>query len=134
VTGGPTFERITGGRRCLADACAVYLPIIPAHRLLGGMLTSSWTDSGIALHFRRDGYAVLEGFLRPAELGPLRADVDEALAAPLPPGCDRPHNTLAPLRWNGGIIERVLSSRQRQQGLADAVNADDLRWISLRSS
>jgi hypothetical protein len=80
--------------------------------------------------FQRSGYAVLEAFLRPSELDALRADVDAALAGPLPPGCERPHNTLAPLRWNERIVTRVLSCGARQRDLAQAVGADDLRWIS----
>jgi hypothetical protein len=80
--------------------------------------------------FRRDGFAVLRDFLEPSELAALRADVDAVLAAPLPPGCERPHNTLAPLRWNDRIVRRVLSSEPRRTALAEAIGADDLRWIS----
>lgn len=60
----------------------------------------------------------------------MRADVDVVVAAPLPLGCERPHNTLAPLRWNDRLVQRVLASKRRRQALADAVNARDLRWIS----
>jgi hypothetical protein len=80
--------------------------------------------------FRRDGYAVLKEFLNRGELEALRVDVDTVLAAPLPPGCERPHNTLAPLRWNDRIVERTLSGEPRWRALAEVVGADDLRWIS----
>jgi hypothetical protein len=80
--------------------------------------------------FRRDGYVILKRFLKPPELEALRADVDAVLAEPLPPGCERPHNTLAPLRWNDRIVNQVLSSELRRTALTEAVAADDLRWIS----
>jgi ectoine hydroxylase-related dioxygenase (phytanoyl-CoA dioxygenase family) len=83
-----------------------------------------------AVGFRRDGFALLEGFLEPSELAPIRADVGTFLTRPLPPGCERPHNTLAPLRWNDGIVRRMLSSKRRIAALVAAVGARDLRWIS----
>lgn len=52
------------------------------------------------------------------------------LARPLPAGCERPHNTLAPLRWNDGAVQRVLASPERIARLTEAVGGDDLRWIS----
>ena len=86
--------------------------------------------SASAERFRRDGFAVLKGFIERKELARLRADVDAVLAAPLPPGCERPHNTLAPLRWNDRIVQRVLSCERRQTALSEGIGADDLRWIS----
>jgi hypothetical protein len=80
--------------------------------------------------FFDDGFVVLRGFLEEAEVAEVRRAVDSALAAPLPPGCERPHNTLVPLRWNDTIVDRLLSSRHRVSRLARALGADDLRWIS----
>jgi ectoine hydroxylase-related dioxygenase (phytanoyl-CoA dioxygenase family) len=80
--------------------------------------------------FRSAGFAPLAGFLEPSELAPLRAEVNALLASPLPPGCERPHNTLAPLRWDDPIVTRVVSSERRRAALAEAIDADDLRWIS----
>ena len=80
--------------------------------------------------FRRDGYTVLPGFLDRIELGCVRAEVDALLAGPLPTSCVRPHNVLAPLRWNHSIVARVLGDERRIRRLAKAVDAEDLRWIS----
>jgi len=80
--------------------------------------------------FERDGFAVLPGFVSRDERGPLCEAIDRALARPLPPGCERPHNTLAPLRWNDPIVRAVLSSARRRSRLAKTVGASDLRWIS----
>src|SRR3954449_5415362 len=87
-------------------------------------------QSASAKDFRSDGFAVLEGFLEPGELPALRSAVDAALALPLPSGCERPHNTLAPLRWNDAVVRQVLASARRREGLTEAIGADDLRWIS----
>jgi hypothetical protein len=83
-----------------------------------------------AAEFEQDGFAVLSDFLEPSEIDGLRADVDAALAAPLPPGCERPHNTLVPLSWSHGIVQRLLGSDRRIQRLATTIGAKDLRWIS----
>jgi ectoine hydroxylase-related dioxygenase (phytanoyl-CoA dioxygenase family) len=80
--------------------------------------------------FGHDGFALLPEFLEPAELEGLRSAVDQTLAAPLPPGCERPHNSLAPLRWNSPVVEQVLSGRSRMAALEEAIGARDLRWIS----
>ena len=80
--------------------------------------------------FARDGYAVLGGFVSGPELARLRCDVDAHLAGPLPPGCERPGNTLAPLRWSDATVGRVLAAPGRVARLATAVAGGDLRWIS----
>jgi hypothetical protein len=79
--------------------------------------------------FARDGYALLPRFVAPGELEPLRRAVDRALAEPLPPGCERPHNTLAPLRWNHPLVEALLSPA-RIDALRAATGGDDVRFIS----
>ena len=83
-----------------------------------------------AADFSRDGFAVLERFFEPGELEPLRVHVDALLAAPLPPGCERPHNTLAPLDWGSEVVRHALCSESRMARLGAAVGARDLRWIS----
>jgi Phytanoyl-CoA dioxygenase (PhyH) len=80
--------------------------------------------------FWRDGFAVLPSLLSGDEVEVARREVEAALRQPLPPGCERPHNTLAPLRWNQPLIELMLSARRRVEAVAEAVTADDLRWIS----
>jgi Phytanoyl-CoA dioxygenase (PhyH) len=78
----------------------------------------------------RDGFTVIERLLEADELPLLRAEIERVLAGPLPPGCERPHNTLAPLAWGDPVVERVLGRRERRDVLAAALEADDLRWIS----
>ncbi len=73
---------------------------------------------------------MIEGLLEPHELPALRAEVERVLAVPLPPGCERPHNTLAPVGWEDPVVTRVLASRERRTVLVRALGAEDLRWIS----
>jgi hypothetical protein len=80
--------------------------------------------------FATDGYMVLEQFLDGSEIEPVRAAVEATLSFPLPPGCERPHNTLAPLSWSENLVEAVLGSRERVRRVAEACDASDLRWIS----
>jgi hypothetical protein len=87
-------------------------------------------EGDTARAFERDGYAVLGRFLEPRELAALRDEVDQALAAPRDPSCERPHNTLVPLRWDDAVVDRVLSDGARSRRLAAVLDADDLRWIS----
>jgi hypothetical protein len=69
-------------------------------------------------------------FLSHSEVNELRRETDVVLNGPLPLGCERPNNTLAPLRWNDVIVHRVLGSEHRRSRIAAAVAARDLRWIS----
>jgi hypothetical protein len=78
----------------------------------------------------RDGYAVLEGFLGSDEVLALRPEVEGCLRAPHGPSCERPNNTLVPLRWDDSIVERVLASKRRMDRLIEIADADDPRWIS----
>ena len=79
--------------------------------------------------FKRDGFARLPAFVAQHELDELRESVDNALARPLPPGCERPHNTLAPLRWDDPIVRGLLTPR-RATVVSDATGGTDLRFIS----
>jgi ectoine hydroxylase-related dioxygenase (phytanoyl-CoA dioxygenase family) len=80
--------------------------------------------------FRSEGFAVLEGFLHGETLERVRREVAAVLARPLPAGCERPHNTLAPLRWDDGAVAAILSADRRMAAVSAAIGADDLRWIS----
>jgi hypothetical protein len=77
-----------------------------------------------------DGFAVLPQLVGRAELFDLQAQVDRVMAQPLPPGCRRPHNTLAPLRWDSPLVARMLADDRRVRAVAAAAAAADLRWIS----
>lgn len=79
---------------------------------------------------RRDGFAVIEGFLDADEVAALSSDLGQALRRPAGPSCKRPHNTLVPLRWSDPPVARVLASARRMERLRETVAADDLRWIS----
>ena len=78
----------------------------------------------------RDGYALLPRFIEEAEIAALDAEVGQCLSRPLPGACERPHNTLVPLRWGDAVVSRILSSPGRRGRLSAAAAARDLRWIS----
>ena len=86
--------------------------------------------SGSPAGFGSDGFALLPGFITQGELEPLRDEVDTVLAGPLPAACARPHNTLAPLRWDAPAVARMLASDRRIRALTAVLAAEDLRWIS----
>ena len=73
---------------------------------------------------------MIEGLLEADELADMRAEVEAVLAAPVPPGCERPHNRLAPLGWGNALVARVIKPEQRRDTLRAALRATDLRWIS----
>ncbi|MDQ3858819.1 MAG: phytanoyl-CoA dioxygenase family protein [Actinomycetota bacterium] len=83
-------------------------------------------DNGL----RRDGFLVLPAFLDDSELRKARTEVELVLAKPLRPGCDRPHNTLVPLRWTDLLVQRVLGAARRIERVVDEVGASDIKWIS----
>ena len=82
------------------------------------------------MSFSDGGYAVLEGFLDPGEVAVASEEVERLLEAPADPSCERPQNTLVPLRWATPLVGLVLSSTRRTRRVAQAVQAEDLRWIS----
>jgi hypothetical protein len=79
---------------------------------------------------RDDGFVVLRGLLRPLEVAALQRAVTEVLAEPRPLGCERPHNTLMPLRWDDAIVDLVLRRTRRVERVRAACAGTDLRWIS----
>jgi hypothetical protein len=80
--------------------------------------------------FVREGFVVLKEFLNKAEVPEVQAAVASLLSSPRESACERPHNTLLPLRWNDSIVHSLLTSERRLQLLSDSVGADDLKWIS----
>jgi hypothetical protein len=60
----------------------------------------------------------------------LRDDVERALRAPGGAACERPHNTLVPLRWSDAAVERVLRAEDALARLTATLDAADLRWTS----
>jgi Phytanoyl-CoA dioxygenase (PhyH) len=101
------------------------------HRWLtttGSPATSS--DRPLETSFVRDGFAVLESFVNKVELKEIVPLVESILTSSHELACTRPHNTLAPLRWNDPIVRLLLKSDLRVQALTDVLRADDLKWIS----
>jgi hypothetical protein len=94
------------------------------------VVTTPIRRAELAEAFARDGYLRLPAFVADVEVVALRAEVRRVLAAPLPPGCERPHNTLVPLAWGDELVERVVADRGRRARLRAALAASDLRWIS----
>ena len=78
----------------------------------------------------RQGFVVLDRFVEPGELPQIRGMLESTLRLPSEQVCQRPHNTLIPLRWNYPIVQTVLNSARRLQLLRRATEAADLRWIS----
>ena len=60
----------------------------------------------------------------------VRCAAADALARPIAPGCERPHNTLVPLRWDDGAVRAVLAAGGARTAIAAALGADDLRFVS----
>lgn len=80
--------------------------------------------------FVRDGFVVFDRFLDEGEVAAVQMAVNSLVIASPESACSRPHNTLLPLRWNDRIVQLLLASQRRLQVLADALGADDLKWIS----
>jgi hypothetical protein len=88
------------------------------------------SDSCITRDFRLDGFVLLKAFVETGELEELRSLVTSTLTSPNEGACTRPYNTLLPLRWNDAIVGFLLNSGRRIQALTDALQANDLKWIS----
>jgi hypothetical protein len=80
--------------------------------------------------FDHDGFAILEGFLAPHELAETLRALESALTSSRSVACERPHNTLVPLRWNDTLVNLLLSSTHRIETLRAHLTGSDLRWIS----
>jgi hypothetical protein len=79
---------------------------------------------------KRAGFTVLREFASALELEQLRAGVETKLRQAMAPGCERPHNTLAPLRWSDELVVRALGCQRRIAAIRAASDARDLRWVS----
>ena len=92
-------------------------------------LTSDPILSGRRDDFRRDGFTVLRRLLTGAALRAARRAATAAVEAPAGAvaACERPHNTLVPLRWDDPLVRLGAGAADR---LAAAIGARDLRWIS----
>jgi ectoine hydroxylase-related dioxygenase (phytanoyl-CoA dioxygenase family) len=84
-------------------------------------------DSASAGEFRRSGFVVLPDLLSADALTQARAAAGRAIASPSGLSCERPNNTLVPLRWDSPLVALVVAARER---IRTAVGARDLRWIS----
>lgn len=84
-------------------------------------------DRGQASRFHRAGFVVLDGLLTRSQLERARAGADRTVARPAGVPCERPNNTLLPMRWDDPLADLVLAARDRTSA---AIGARDLRWIS----
>ncbi len=75
----------------------------------------------------RDGFVVLAQMLDGTDLEQARAAADGVLRDGRPGACERPNNTLTPLRWNDPLVGSIVGDGARIGG---AIGANDLRWIS----
>jgi Phytanoyl-CoA dioxygenase (PhyH) len=80
--------------------------------------------------FVRDGFVVINRFVRENEIDAFQHLVDALVENAPASACRRPNNTLVPLRWSDRLVEVTLDSQDRVMRLADAVNGVDLKWIS----
>jgi hypothetical protein len=77
-----------------------------------------------------EGFALLPEFASAVEIAELQMTVAARHDAPYEVVCERPHNTLLPLRWDDVIVARLLEDDARVTAIRRAANATDLRWIS----
>lgn len=76
------------------------------------------------------GFVLVPNLLSPAEIAHACELLEPLLSARLLPGCERPNNTLRPLRWSDPLVEVFLGEAEKVTRIAGAIGADDLRWIS----
>jgi hypothetical protein len=79
---------------------------------------------------KAEGFASLPAFAGAVEVAELRAAVTARLDGSQEGACERPHNTLLPLRWDDPIVRLVLEDDARIAAIRKAAGATDLRWIS----
>lgn len=78
----------------------------------------------------RDGFVVLPRLLRGTEVASMRATVPALRANRAVGSCERPNNTLVPLRWNDGAVMTALTDAERIVRVTRAATGHDLRWTS----
>ena len=84
-------------------------------------------DRRHSCEFRTRGFVPLPGLLKADQLIQAWNAAERAVATPSGISCERPNNTLIPLRWLDDLVDLVLSAHRR---IALAIGARDLRWIS----
>jgi hypothetical protein len=80
-----------------------------------------------AREFRSRGFVVLPGLLTGEPLHRARIAAERAVRHPGGIACERPGNTLVPLRWCDELTGLILAGHTR---IGRAAGARDLRWIS----
>src|SRR2546423_8298283 len=79
--------------------------------------------------FGTQGYGLLPRLLEPGLVEALRREVDARVCDPPPAGCERPHNSLFPLRWNDPLVRLVLDGGVCRCSLVQLIAPRDLRRI-----
>lgn len=77
-----------------------------------------------------DGYALLPRLLSRRDVEELRKAILGLWTTRAVGACERPNNTLVPLRWSDASVVTVLSHAARVQRIRTASEGTDLRWIS----
>ena len=98
--------------------------------VVSGKIAEMEPRSAAQTTLKRRGFIVLNQFLDAAELTEIQPVVDLFVSSAPAGSCQRPHNTLLPLRWNDRIVQLLLGSDRQLQALTESLNADDLKWIS----
>src|SRR4051794_11394958 len=77
-----------------------------------------------------DGYTFLPRLLSRRKVRKLRQPIQHLRATRAVGACERPNNTLIPLRWNDKSVVAVLRDATSMQRVRTASGGSDLRWIS----
>lgn len=77
-----------------------------------------------------DGYVVLDSLLDAVEVARVRAMVTELRDARAVGACERPNNTLVPLRWDDDAVTTALRDPVVMRRIAAATDGTDVRWTS----
>jgi hypothetical protein len=78
----------------------------------------------------REGYAILPGLTGGADVERYRDSIGLLRATRADGSCDRPNNSLVPLRWNDPPVMSVLRDEPRLRRVRLAAGGADLRWTS----
>jgi Phytanoyl-CoA dioxygenase (PhyH) len=76
------------------------------------------------------GFVLLPGLLTADEVETFAEHADRLAETPPAGACERPNNTLLPLRWDDPIVTGTLGAEHRLRRIERALAATDLRWIS----
>src|SRR4051812_35223312 len=78
----------------------------------------------------REGYAVLPGLIGGADVVRCRKSISSLRATRADGMCDRPNNSLVPLRWDDLPVMSVLRDEAGLRRVRLAAGGTDLRWTS----